>query len=324
MIHRRDFLGALAATGSLFCASAVPASTYPDRPVKMIVPFPAGGPNDVIARLVADRMSSGLGVSVIVENRAGAGATIGTKTAAAAEPDGYTLLFGSTGSLAVTPALYINSGYDPIKSFAPIAAVSSGALLLAVAPSVPVMTVHELIAYAKSNPGRLNYGSSIGTPPHVAWGMFKVQTGAEILYVPYKGAAQAITDLLGGRMDMIIDTSGILLPHIREGRLRALAVTSPKRSSELPDIPTMVESGYRDFAITVWTGVLGPAGTPPSAIDRLNTIINDGLRSAEMRANLANFQVEPTPGSPEEFAALIAAETQKWSVVVRSAGIRIE
>ena len=151
-------------------------------------------------------------------------------------------MFGSTGSLAVTPALYSNSGYDPIKSFAPIAAVSSGALLLAVAPSVPVMTVHQLIAYAKSNPGRLNYGSSIDTPPHVAWGMFKVQTGAEILYVPYKGAAQAITDLLGGRMDMIIDATGILLPHIREGRLRALAVTSPSAVPSCPISPPWFNS----------------------------------------------------------------------------------
>jgi tripartite-type tricarboxylate transporter receptor subunit TctC len=324
MIGRRDFIGTFAAAAGLAWVAPALAAGYPDRPIKLVVPFPPGGPNDVIARFVANRISAGLGVSVIVENRSGAGATLGTKMVGAAEADGYTLLFGSTGSLAVTPALYGNSGYDPVRSFVPIAAVSSGPLLLAVSPALPVKTVDELVAYAKSNPGRLNYGSSIGTPPHVAWGMFKVQTGTDVVYVPYKGAAQAITDLLAGRMHMIIDTAGILLPHIRAGTLRALAVTSAARSATFPGIPTMMESGYRDFAITVWTGLVAPAGTPSSVIDRLNNVINSGLQTPEMQANLAGFQVQPIPGSPQEFASLIAAEAQKWSAVIKAAGIQIE
>ena len=198
----------------------------------------------------------------MIENRPGAGAVIGSRAVASAEADGYTLLFTANSSLVVTPALYKNAGYDPVKSFAPVAAVSTGALVLAVTPSLPVKTVPELVAYAKANPGKLNYGSGLGTGTHIAWGMFKLQTGTDILYVPYQGAAPAITDLIAGRMHMIIDAHGGLLAHVRDGKLRALAVTSPMRSADLPDLPTMVESGYPDFVTTFSTGVLAPAGTP--------------------------------------------------------------
>jgi tripartite-type tricarboxylate transporter receptor subunit TctC len=287
------------------------------------VPFPPGGPIDTMARLIGDQMSSALGQTVVIENRPGAGATIGSMAAAAAEADGYTLLFGSSGSLAVTPALYKNAGYDPIKSFAPVAAVSSGALVLAVTPSMPAKTVPELVAYAKANPGKLNYGSGLGTPPHVAWGLFKLQTGTDILYVPYQGAAPAITDLLAGRNHMTIDATGVLLAHIRDNKLRALAVTSPTRSADLPDVPTMVESGYPEFLMTFWTGVVAPAGTPAAIVSQLNTAINKGLHSAEMKARLARFQVEPKPGSPADFAAFIAAEAKKWADVIKAAGIKV-
>jgi tripartite-type tricarboxylate transporter receptor subunit TctC len=325
MISRRDVLRATAAAvGLVAAAGAASAQAYPNRPIHMIVPFPPGGPIDVMARVVGDRMSAPLGQSVVIENRPGAGAIIGSKAAASAEPDGYTLLFGSSGSLAVTPALYKNAGYDAVKSFAPIAAMAQGPLVLTVTSSLPAKSVAELVAYAKANPGKLNYGSGAGTPPHIAWGLFKLQTGTDILYVPYQGAAPAITDLIAGRMHMIIDAPGVLLPHVRDGKLRALAVTSPQRSADLPDLPTMVESGYPEFLMTFWTGVVAPAGTPETIVNRLNAAINDGLRSAAMKERLAQFQVEPQPGSPAQFAAFIASEAKKWADVIQAAGIRVE
>jgi tripartite-type tricarboxylate transporter receptor subunit TctC len=196
--------------------------------------------------------------------------------------------------------------------------------VLAVTPSLPVKSVVELVAYAKANPGKLNYGSGLGTPPHIAWGMFKLQTGTDILYVPYQGAAPAITDLIAGRMHMIMDAPGVLLGHVRDGKLRALAVTSPRRSAEFPDLPTMAESGYPEFLMTFWTGVVAPAGTPAAVVSRVNAVINEGLRSAELKARLAQFQVEPRPGSPADFAAFIASESKKWAAVIQAAGIKVE
>jgi len=300
------------------------AQSYPTKPIRMIVPFPPGGPIDVMARLIGDRMSRALGQQVVIENRPGAAATTGTKVVASADADGYTLLFGSSGSLAVTPALFPNAGYDPVKSFAPVAFVAEGTLLLATNPSVPAKSVAELVAHARANPGKLNYGASHGTPPHIAWGLFKLMTKTDILYVPYKGAAPAITDLLAGQMHFIIDAPGVLLPHVEQGKLRALAVTSPKRSADLPGLPTMVESGYPEFVMTFWTGVVAPAGTPAAVVTRLNGVIADGLRSAEMKERLAKFRVEPRPGTPADFAGFIASESKKWAGVIASAGIKVE
>jgi tripartite-type tricarboxylate transporter receptor subunit TctC len=290
----------------------------------MIVPFPPGGPIDVIARLVGDHLSRGLKQTVVIENRPGAGAVIGSKAVASADPDGYTLLFGSSGSLAVTPALYRNAGYDPGKSFAPVASVSIGPLVLAVNPSVPAKTVAELVKHARANAGKLNYGSGLGTPPHIAWGLFKLLTKTDVLYVPYKGAAPAITDLVAGQLHFIIDAPGVLLPHIQQGSLRALAVTSPTRFKDLPDMPTMVEAGYPDFVMTFWTGVVAPAGTPAAIVTRLNGVINDGLNSASMKKDLARFHVEPKVGSPQDFGAFIASEAKKWAGVIQSAGIKVQ
>jgi tripartite-type tricarboxylate transporter receptor subunit TctC len=290
----------------------------------MIVPFPPGGPIDVMGRLVGDRLSQGLGQTVVIENRPGAGATIGSKAVASAEPDGYTLLFASSGSLAVTPALYKNAGYDPVKSFTPIAAVSIGPLVLAVNPSVPAKNVAELVAHARANAGKLNYGSGLGTPPHIAWGLFKLLTKTDVLYVPYKGAAPAITDLLAGQLHFIIDAPGVLLPHIQQGKLRAFAVTGTARFAELPDVPTMVEAGYPDFVMTFWTGVVAPAGTPAAIVTHLNRVINDGLNSSGMKKDLTRFRVEPKPGSPQDFAAFIASESKKWAGVIQSAGIKVQ
>ncbi len=324
MSSKRMLLCAWACAAVFLAAADARSQTYPSKPIRMIVPFPPGGPIDVMGRLVGDRLSQGLGQTVVIENRPGAGAVIGSKVVASAEPDGYTLLFGSSGSLAVTPALYKNAGYDPVKSFAPVAAVSVGPLVLAVNPSVPAKTVAELVAHAKANAGKLNYGSGLGTPPHIAWGLFKLLTKTDVLYVPYKGAAPAITDLLAGQLHFIIDAPGVLLPHIQQGKLRALAVTSPTRSADLPGVPTMAEAGYPEFVMTFWTGVVAPAGTPAPVVERLNKVINDGLASDAMKKSLARFRVQPKPGTAKDFAAFIASESKKWAGVIASAGIKVE
>jgi tripartite-type tricarboxylate transporter receptor subunit TctC len=300
------------------------AQSYPNRPIKMIVPFPAGGPPDTIARLVGNDLAARLGQSVVIDNRAGGGATIGTRAAANAEPDGYTLLFASTTSLSIGPALFKNLDYDPIKSFAPVASVSLGAMVVAINADVPAKTLPELVAYAKANPGKLHNGAGVASPPHIAWGLFTLTTGTAIVFVPYRGMAQAMTDLVAGQIQMMIDGIGSLLPHIRDGKVRALAVTGKTRSSDLPDIPTMIESGYPDYALSFWTGILAPAGTPPEIIGKLNAVIVAGLRSAETKQNLAKFNVEPNMTAPEEFSAFLAAEARKWADIVKATNIKVE
>ena len=324
MIPRMFVLAVTALCGVLNAGMSAQAQSYPTRPIKMIVPFPPGGPIGTTARLVAEQISARLGQPVVVEDRPGAGATIGMAAAAAAESDGYTLLFGSSGSLAVSPALYPNIKYDPVKSFAPVAMVSIGALLFVVNPALPAATVQDYVAYAKANPGKLNYGAGLGTPPHVGWGLLKTMVGTDLVFIPYKGAAPAITDLLANQTQLIIDAPGSLLPHVEAGKLRALAVTTPQRVSYLPDVPTMVESGYPDFVMTFWNGVLVPAGTPQAIVSRLNGVINESLQSPELRASLAKFRVEPKPGSPDDFGKFVAAEVQKWGGVIKAAGIKVD
>jgi tripartite-type tricarboxylate transporter receptor subunit TctC len=310
------------------CVSLLPigavAQPYPVRPIKLIVPFPAGGPPDTIARLVADRMSSRLGQTVVIDNRPGGGATVGTRAAANAEPDGYTLLFASTTSLSIGPALFKNLDYDPVKSFAPVAAVSIGSMVVAVSATVPVKTLPELVAYAKANPGKLHNGAGVASPPHIAWGLFTITTGTDIVFVPYRAMAQAMTDLVSGQIQMMIDGIGSLLPHIRDGKARAVAVTGTARSPDLPGVPTMIESGYPDYRLTFWTGVLAPAGTPPAFVGKLNAAINEGLQTPDMRESLAKFNVEPNVTSPQEFSAFLAAEARKWADVVKATNIKVE
>ncbi len=315
--------GALACLAML-AVDLAQAETYPKRPIRMIVPTVAGSPVDVLARLTGDRIAQALAQPVVIENRPGAGTVLGTKAAASAPPDGYTLLFGASSSLAVAPALQKNAGFDPVKSFVPVASVSQGALVLAVTPSLPVKSVAELVAYAKANPGKLNYGSGLGTTPHIGWGLFKLRTGTDIVYVPYPGATPAITDLVAGRMQLIFDAPGALTGLAAEGKLRALATSGDKRIAAAPDLPTMVESGYPGFVITFWTGVVAPAGTPDPVVARLNATINDGLRSPEMRQRLAQYQVEPLLGTPQDFGAFIESEAKKWADVIQSAGIKAD
>jgi tripartite-type tricarboxylate transporter receptor subunit TctC len=323
MITRRSVLGAMA---SALWGAALPAAaqTYPDKPIKMIVPFPPGGPIDTMGRLIAQHLTSALGQQVMIDNRPGAGSTLGTKAVAAADADGYTLLFGSSGSLAVAPALYAGFDLDPRTAFAPVATMALLPHIFVVSPAVPTKTVAEFIAYAKANPGRLNYGAGLGTPPHLLGTLFKVKAGIDIVYVPYRGSAASITDLLGGQTQMTIDGLTGLYPLIQDGKVRPLAMARATRWSRLPDVPTLKESGFPDFVIDAWTGVVAPAGTPPAITARLNAAINEGLASAEMQAALAKFSAIAKPGSPQDFADFLAGEVPRWAEVVRIAGAKIE
>jgi tripartite-type tricarboxylate transporter receptor subunit TctC len=323
MISRRVLL----ATGVAFGAGVVTegrAQSYPDKPIKMIVPFPAGGPIDIMARLTGQDLSARLGQQVIVENRPGAGSTIGFKAAAAAEPDGYTLMFGSSGSLAVAPALYPSQDLEPLKHFVPVATTSLLPHVMVVGPSVPATTLAEFVAYAKANPGKLNYGAGLGTPPHLLSTLFKTKAGLDVTYVPYKGSAPSVTDLLGGQTHFSVDGMLILIPQIKQGKLRPLAVARPERWPDLPDVPTFVESGYPDIVIDAWTGVVAPRGTPAPIIAKLNAAINDGLKTPDTKAALARFHAIAMTGTPEEFNALLRREVPMWASLVKLAGARAE
>jgi tripartite-type tricarboxylate transporter receptor subunit TctC len=323
-MDRRQFLaGGVAA---MACAYAAPAAaqTYPARPVRVIVPFAPGGV-DVTARLVTDRLAAALGQPFVVESRPGAGGSIGAKVAAGAEPDGYTLLFSTPGPVVVSPLINKNVGYDTLKSFAPVALVSRSPLMLVVHPGVPAKTVKELVAYAKANPGKVHFPSpGYGTQPHLVGEMFKSLTGADIVHVPYRGSAPSITDLLAGQMQMYFDNFANVLPHVEGARLRALAVTGDNRAPQLPEVPTMSESGYPGLEATYWNGMLAPAGTPAAVISRLNAQVNKVLAMAEVRATLRKLGSDLKTGTPEEFAAFIAAESQRWGKVVRAAKIKVE
>jgi tripartite-type tricarboxylate transporter receptor subunit TctC len=320
----RAALGMMAALGFALAADDTAAQAYPNRPIKLIVPFAAGGPPDTLARLIADRMSTRIGQPVVIDNRPGAGATVGTRIAANSDPDGYTLLFASTSSLSIGPALFKNLDYDPAKAFAPVASLSIGSMVVTVNAGVPAKTVAELVAYAKANPGKLHYGSSVSSPPHIAWGLFTLTTKTDIVFVPYRATAQAMTDLVGGQIQMMIDGTGSLLPYITSGKARALAVTGATRSPDLPDVPTLVESGYPDFVLSFWTGILAPAGTPPEIVDRLNAAINSALKSDDMRESLAKFNVEPRIASPADFGAFLAVEARRWGDIIKAANIKVE
>ena len=318
----RHGITALVALAIALITGPALAQSYPSRVIRLIVPFSPGGQPDTIARLMAQHLSVSVG-TIIIDNRPGANAMIGTKAAAGAEPDGYTLLFGSSTSLAIAPAMKPGE-YDPIKSFVPIAMISSAPFILAVGPSVPATTIAELIAYAKANPGKLNFAAPTGGPPHLAGEMFKAATGINIVPVSYRAMNQAFTDLIGGQMDIIFDAPTVLLPFIRDGKARALVAMSVKRTADLPEVPTMAESGLPDLSLTVWNGLVAPAGTPDHIVTRLNAAINDGLNSSDVKSMLAKLGSEPLPGSPRDFAAFIASEAKKWAGIVKQSGVKVD
>jgi len=322
---RRGIIGATAIiilaalTGAAFAQTT---DTYPDRPIKVVVPAAAGGVTDTPARIVTNRMRDNLGQTLVIENQGGAGGTIGTRQVAHAAPDGYTLLMGSIGTFGSQPLLY-KLDYDPHKVFAPVATTVVDKLVLVAGPSLKVQTVQELVQYAKANPGKLNYGNAIGIGPHLVTELLKVRSGASIVHIPYRGGAPMIADVLAGQIDMTINGKSVLLPHIAAGKLRALAVTSGGRWSELPDVPTLLELGYMDAPYDAMFGIVTPAGTPPAVIERLNAVVNEGLRSPEMRASLARLGIEPVISTPQEFTAIIAQEIPKWAEVVRITGVKV-
>lgn len=326
MLIRRGCLVAVAAIGTLLAVHSASAEPYPSKLIKMVLPFPAGGPTDGAARLIADRLSASLGQTIVIENRpGGAGGTVGVKSVAAAEPDGYTLLFTPPGPLVSAPALYKNLGYDPVKAFVPIASVFSSPQVLVVNPSVPAGSMRELIEYARANPGKVSYASpGFGTQPHLLGEMLKLIGKVNMVHVPYKGSAPVLADLIAGQVQVFFDTATFLLPHLESGRLRALAVADEERSAQLPSVPTTVESGFPELQASFWIGVLAPAGTPVPIVTRLNAAINEVVRSKEMAATLTKLSARPRTGTPEQFAAFMAAERTKWTAIINEAHIRAE
>ncbi len=325
MILKRWFTSAvLTAAAACIFAAPVPAQTYPAKPVRIIVPFAPGGV-DVTARLIADRLTAALGQPFIVENRPGAGGSVGAKVAVSSDPDGYTLMFSTPGPVVVSPLINRNAGYDTLKNFAPVAIVSQSPLLLVVHPSVPAKTVKELVAHAKANPGKIHFPSpGFGTQPHLVGEMFKSLTGIDIVHVPYRGSAPAITDLLAGQMQLYFDNFANVLQHVESGKLKAIAVTGDARAAKLPDVPTMAQSGYAGIAATYWNGLLAPAGTPAAIVARLNAAVKQAVATPEVSAALRKLGSDPKTGTAQEFAAFIAAEVQRWGKVVRDANIKVD
>ncbi len=301
------------------------AQSFPSRPITLVIPFAPGGSTSIVGRGIADKMSELLGEKVVVDNRPGAGGTVGTKAVAKSEPDGYTLVLGYTGTLAIGPSLYKNVGYDPRKDFAPIGLIGNAPNSLVVHPSFPAKTVAELIAYAKANPGKVNFGSAgAGTASHITGEYFARSAGITLVHIPYKGTGPALTDLLGGHIPMAFAPIPASHPNVSAGKLRALAVTSATRSGLLPDVPTMAEAGLSDFDASLYYGLAAPAGTPRPVIDKLNKVLREALASDEVKRQLGADGTDITPGTPEDYAAFIDKDEKKWSQLVKASGVEQE
>ncbi len=314
---------------ALFAACTIPANAqdapWPSKPVKLIVPGGTGGVVDIRARWLAERLAPALGQAVVVENRAGAGGNIGMESAARSAPDGYTLVMIHQGIMTITPHLYAKLPFDPLADFVPITRVGMGPLLLVVNPALPVKSAQELVALAKSQPGRLSYGSpGIGTPPHLAGELFRRVAGIDVIHVPFKGGGQAVSDLIGGHVNFSIEGLTVTQPQVKNGRLRALAVTGPRRVASLPDVPTLAEAGLPGYEFQGWVGLAAPSGTPRAIVDRVHKEVAAILNAAEGRAWLAEAGAEPGTDAPDVFAAAIRAEHAKWGPIIRDAGIKAE
>ena len=320
MLHRW-ILGLL--LGLVFALAS--AQSYPTKPIRLVVPFPPGGATDILARDVAQKLTEAWGQSVIVDNRPGAGGNIGSELVAKSAPDGYTLEMGTVGTHAINASLYAKMPYDHVKDFTPVILVAGVPNVLVVNPSVPANSVAELIAYAKANPGKLNFASSgNGTSIHLSGELFKVMAGVQITHIPYKGSTPALQDLLAGQVQMMFDNLPPSLPQIKAGKLRALAVTSLTRAPALPDVPTLSESGLPGFEASSWFGILAPAGTPAPIVAKLNAEIAKYLATPEAKEKLAKQGANAAGGTPDDFAKHIAAETAKWAKVVKDSGAKID
>ena len=314
------FALAFACVGS---AQAEPA--YPGKPVKIIVPFPPGGSTDIVARAIGERLQAALGQPFVVDNKAGASGNIGMGEAVRSPADGYTLVLGAPQTLTINPQIFANLPFDPQKDLAPIAVIASVPNVLVVTNKLPVKTPQELLAYAKANPGKLNYGSSsIGGTPHLSAEMFKAMTDTSIVHVPYKGSAPAVQDLVGGQIEMMFDNLPAALPQIRAGNLRALAVTTLKRSPSAPELPTLDESGLKGFDSQGWFALLAPVGTPAAILEKINAEVNKALATPEFRERLQAVGAEPVGGTIDDFKQRIRQETERWAKVIKFANIKAQ
>jgi putative tricarboxylic transport membrane protein len=315
----------IAGAGITCCVSPALAETWPTRPIRFIVPFAPGGGGDIVGRLVGQKLSERLGKPLIIDNRGGAGGTLGTDLAAKAAPDGYTLLLGNVGPLALGPSLYARLPYDPVRDLAPVTMVASFPNLLVSNASLPVKSVQELVAYAKARPGKLNFGSAgSGTSTHLAAELFKSVAGIDVVHVPYKGGAAALTDVISGQVAYYFGSLPSSLPLARAGKLRALAVTSLKRSPAAPEVPTIAESGYRDFETAAWYGLLFPTHTSRDIIAKLNAETLIVLGTHEVKERLAQEGSEPMGNTPAQFGAYIKSEITKWTAVVKAANVKAD
>ncbi len=309
----------------LLCALAAPApaQTYPSKPVRMIVPYPPGGGNDTLGRLFAAKLGERMGQSFLVENRPGAGAMIGTEAAAKSPPDGYTILLSSIATHALSPNLYSRVPYDPVKDFAPITLLGIAPTVLVVTADLRAKNLQELIELARKQPLAYASGGN-GTPPHINAEVFKSVAGVDILHVAYKGGGPALVDLMAGRVQVMLDTAASAMPHVRSGKLRALALSAPKRSAELPDLPTFAEAGLGQYDTNAWYSMHAPSGTPPEIVRRLNGELVAILRDPEILARFKQLATEPVGNSPEAFAAFVRAELDKYARIIKSANIKLD
>jgi tripartite-type tricarboxylate transporter receptor subunit TctC len=321
--HRAVFAATLLAAA--FVVATVQAQEFPTRSITLIVPYSAGGGNDAMARVVADTMGTALGQQIVIENRGGAGGSIATRQVARAAPDGYTLGLGGTGTLAIDPTLYPNVGYDPRRDFAPIGLIATGALIVLVNPSVPATTLPEFIAFAKAQPGKIDYASAgSGSGIHLGTELLAFMAGIKMTHIPYKGSAPALTDLIGGHVALYFSSLPPAIGLVRDGKVRALAVTGPTRSKTFPDIPTVAESALPGFEAVLHYGVIAPAGTPRPVIDKLNAALRTALASHEVQARIETDGAEIFPSTPEQYTADIDREETKWSEIVRRSGAKAE
>jgi tripartite-type tricarboxylate transporter receptor subunit TctC len=313
---------ALSAVLSAAAAVVAHAQSYPTKPIRLMVPFPAGGPTDTSARLVGQALSSRIGQSVVIENQGGAGGTLGARQVANAAPDGYTLMMIAVANTFGTQPVLYKLEFDPIKAFAPVATVVVDKQLMVANPSLPANTPQELVHYAKANPGKLSYGAAFSIGPHFMMELFKIKAGIDILHVPYRGSGPVQTDVIGGQIQLTMSGKSVLLPHVQAGKMKPIAVTSGERWPELPNVSTLMEAGYMDMPYDTVFGIVAPMGTPAPIIERLNAAINEGLQTPESRTAIAKLGIEPKLTTPKEFAAIVAEEGPRWAEIVRITGIK--
>ncbi|MEO7729293.1 MAG: tripartite tricarboxylate transporter substrate binding protein [Burkholderiales bacterium] len=315
----------LSLTAFIVFAAPAFAAGFPDKPVRLIVPYPPGGGNDTISRLLAPKFTESTGQPLIIDNRPGAGTTIGTALAARAAPDGYTIVMSSVATHAMAPQLYANPGYDPLKDFSAVTLLATTPMLLAVSAVTPYKSLQDVIAAAKASPGKLSYASGgNGTPPHLAAAIFSEKTGVQMVHVPYKGSGPALVDVMSGQIAMIIDTAASVTPHIRSGKLRGIAITGKRRWPDLPEVPTFAEGGMTDYEASSWYAIHAPAGTPKAIIARLNAELARIVKLPDVSERLRLMSAEAVGGSPEQLDAFVRSEAAKWGKVIRALNLRVD